>query len=126
MTLEEYAKKHGRDADALSNALNMAIDMNKADRTGKNNKTPSKENNAPAISKELILEYLEEYKEMFKAKKYYNENDRIMIAELQIKNIFIHGSDLDTRTEDFANAMDDMIETLAEHGISARPRIIID
>ena len=76
--------------------------------------------------KEIILGYLKDYKEAFKSGKYYHPNDRIMRANLWVGNTRIDPWDLGARKEDFDRAMDDMIATLAEHGLKGEPAVVID
>ena len=76
--------------------------------------------------KDVIHDYLKDYKAAFKDGKYYHPKDRIMIARLWVGDIAIEPEDLGARKEDFDRAMDDMIATLAEHGLKGEPAVVID
>ena len=76
--------------------------------------------------KDIILDYLKDYKAAFASGKYYNPNDRIMIARLWVGDIAIEPQDLGTYKEEFNRAMDDMIATLAEHGLKGEPAVVVD
>ena len=113
-----------RDLDATPQAFAKAMDI--LIKELEDFKVPAKPVIIRQEDKDVILDYLKDYKAAFKDGKYYHPNDRIMIARLWVGDIAIEPEDLGARKEDFDRAMDDMIATLAEHGLKGEPAVVID